>query len=105
MKDTEKKISFLSTKEEEKRNSFEEEEEISSNAIVESDDSDAKRDCRAASGDKIFVPERPPVTVSTLPTKDEKEISFFLSFSFASSKDLEKEILFSSMIFDFRRAG
>ena len=43
------------------------------------------------SGDKMFDLERPLVTVSTLSTKDKKEISF----SFASSKDLEKEISFS----------
>ena len=33
------------------------------------------------------------------------EISFFFSFSFASSKDLEEEISFSSIIFEFWRAS
>ena len=60
-------------------------------AAVESDDSDAKRDRSAASGDEMFDLDWPLVTVSTLSIKDKKEISF----SFASSKDLEKEISFS----------
>ena len=64
-------------------------------AAVESNNIDTKRDCRAASGDEMFDPERHPVTVLTLTIKDEKEISF----SFASSKDLENALFFSSMIF------
>ena len=65
------------------------------NAFAESNNSDAKRDCRAASGNKMFEPERPSVTVLTLLIKDEKEISFFFSFSFVSLNDLEEEISFS----------
>ena len=69
---------------------------------VKSNTSDVKRDFRVAYGNAIFYPEWPPVTVSTLSIKDKKAISFFFSFSFASSKDLRKEISSSSMIFDFR---